>query len=396
MKLSNIIFIHDHKFVNLDKDYYSEGKFTNEVFVRYQVFNANIHVISRVIQSLNISNLNKIGNEYIYFKPVKGIDFLSIFTKNIITNIKLINNELKKANAIIVRLPSFLGVFILILNIFYKKKYFIELVGDPKEALMTSRIKISFIFKLFVFIFTFFNSFFVKHADGVIYVTQYDLQKRYPTQRLESYASNVEINIQPLLLDINQYKFKTINRIKIGMIGSFNNKYKGIDTALKTIHLLKEWGYKVELHILGGGKLKDSYVQMAVELGILEQIYFDGSLLGGDAVINWLKDLDLYIQPSRSEGLPRALIEAMSVGLPAVATNVGGIPELLSNEFLIRSNDSQGLAEKIEILVSSQRLRYEQGRANYNKAKEYDARILRQRRTKFWRQAKAIVEKDLK
>ena len=86
----------------------------------------------------------------------------------------------------------------------------------------------------------------------------------------------------------------------------------------------------------------------------------------------------------------------MSIGLPAVATRVGGIPELLSDEFLVHSNDPQGLAEKIEILISSKELRYEQGKINYNKAKEYDSEILRQRRTKFWSQAKAIVEKDLK
>ncbi|WP_411689990.1 glycosyltransferase family 4 protein [Acinetobacter indicus] len=105
---------------------------------------------------------------------------------------------------------------------------------------------------------------------------------------------------------------------------------------------------------------------------------------------------DLYIQPSRTEGLPRALIEAMARGLPAVATNVGGIPELLPSEFLIPPNAPQELANKIDLLISSQQLRYEQGRANYNKAREYDSEILRQRRTKFWNQAKAIVEKDLK
>ncbi len=396
MKISNIIFIHDHKFVNLDKDYYSEGKFTTEVFSRYDVFNSDISVISRVVESNQGNKLNKIFNSNIHFKPVKGIGFSSVFIKYFFANIRLVVREIKKTDALIVRLPSFLGIFILIINLFFRKKYFIEFVGDPKEALITSKNKVSLLFKCFVYIFAFLNKFFIKKSDGVIYVTKYNLQQRYPTKKLQAYASNVEVNIKPLTFGLNEYALKDEKIFKIGLIGSFNNEYKGIDTALKAIHLLKEQDCVVQLHILGSGKLKDHYLEMANKLEIASQIHFDGSLSGGKAVLNWLKGLDLYIQPSRTEGLPRALIEAMSVGLPAVATSVGGIPELLSDEFLVHSNDPQGLAEKIEILISSKELRYEQGEINYNKAKEYDSEILRQRRTKFWSQAKAIVKKDLK
>lgn len=394
--MSNILYVHDHKFIFLSDNYYSEGKFTNEVFSRYDVFDSNIKVISRVIHNHEGAKLNVITNSNIRFTPVEGVDFSSVFTKNFFTNIKLVVREIKKADALIVRLPSFLGIFILLVNLFFRKKYFIELVGDPKEALITSKNKVSLLFKCFIYIFASLNKFFIKKSDGVIYVTKYDLQQRYPTKKLQAYASNVEVNIKPLSLSLNKYALKDEKKFKIGLIGSFNNEYKGIDNALKAIHLLKEQDCMVQLHILGSGKLKDHYLEMAKELEIAGQIYFDGSLSGGEAVINWLKDLDLYIQPSRTEGLPRALIEAMSVGLPAVATNVGGIPELLAVEFLVQSDDPQELTKKIKNLIASQQLRYEQGRANYNKAREYDSEILRQRRTKFWSQAKAIVEKDLK
>lgn len=394
--MSKILYIHDHKFVYLNDKYYSEGKFRTEVFSRYDAFNSNITVISRVIANNKGDKLNKISNENIYFKPVKGVSFSSVFTKYFFKNITIVLQEIKKADALIVRLPSFLGVFILLVNLFFRKKYFIELVGDPKEALITSKNKVSLLFKCFVYIFASLNKFFIKKSDGVIYVTQYDLQQRYPTKKLQAYASNVEVNIKPLSLSLNKYALKDEKKIKIGLIGSFNNEYKGIDNALKAVHLLKEQDCMVQLHILGSGKLKDHYLEMAKELEIAGQIYFDGSLSGGEAVINWLKDLDLYIQPSRTEGLPRALIEAMSVGLPAVATRVGGIPELLPDEFLVHLDDPKELAEKIEILISSQQLRYEQGKANYTKVKEYDSELLSIRRAKFWNQAKAIVEKDLK
>ena len=391
-----ILYIHDHKFIELNGSFYSEGKFTTEVFSRYDIFNSKINVISRVIKVNEENNLNLISNANVNFKPVKGLGLSSVFIKNFFYNLTFIMKEVKNSDAIIVRLPSFLGIFTLLINLIYNKKYFIEFVGDPKEALLMSKNKVNFLFKFFVEIFTILNRFFVNKSDGVIFVTKYDLQKRYPTNNIQSYASNVELTISKLEVNLDAYKLKHNKIIKIGMIGSFNNEYKGIDIAFNAIKKLKEQNIIVNFHILGSGILKEKYINLAKQLDISQLVYFDGVLSGGTEVNQWLDSLDLYIQPSRTEGLPRSLIEAMARGLPAVATNVGGIPELLPSEFLIPTNVPQELANKIELLISSQQLRYEQGKANYNKAREYDSEILRQRRTKFWSQAKAIVEKDLK
>lgn len=394
MEFSHIIFVHDHKFINLNEEYYSEGKFTDEVFDRYNVFDTNIHIISRVLKNQEVSNLNKITTAHVSFIPVTGVSFFSIFIINFIANIKLMVSELKRTDALIIRLPSFLGIFTLIVNIFFRKKYFIELVGDPQEALITSKKKVGFLFKCFIYIFSAFNKFFVKKADGVIYVTQHDLQQRYPTKKIQACASNVEVNIKPLDLGLNEYTLKDEENIKIGLIGSFNNEYKGIDTALNAISLLKNQNCIVQLHILGSGKLKDHYGEMAKELEIDDQVYFDGSLSGGDAVLSWLKDLDLYIQPSRTEGLPRALIEAMSVGLPAIATRVGGIPELLHANDLIAKDDAISLAKKIHNIIKSQQLRYEMGKRNYEKSLDYDSKKLNQTRSEFWKMAAETINES--
>ncbi|QIC65938.1 glycosyltransferase [Acinetobacter schindleri] len=257
---------------------------------------------------------------------------------------------------------------------------------------MTSKNNINIIFKIFIYLFAFSNRYFVKNADGVIYVTKYDLQKRYPTKKNQSYASNVEINVKSLHLSIDEYKFKNDTKIKIGMIGSINNEYKGIDAALKAIKLLKQQNCVVQLHILGSGKLKNYYLEMAKQLEVNNQIYFDGSLSGGDAVLNWLKELDLYIQPSRTEGLPRALIEAMSVGLPVIATNVGGIPELLHIDDLIEKDDFVALAQKIHCAIKSQQQRYEMGKRNYQKSLDYDSKKLNKTRFEFWKQAAENID----
>lgn len=388
------MYVHDHKFISLDGLYYSEGKFTSSVFSRYDVFERKIYVISRKTENSEGIKLNKIQNSNVYFYPVKGIGFSSVFGRFFFINLKIIIEQFNKSQTLIVRLPSFLGIFILIVNLFFRKKYFIEFVGDPKEALITSKNKVGLLFKCFIYIFAALNKFFVKKADGVIYVTQYDLQQRYPTKKLQAYASNVEVNIKPLDLGLNEYALKDEKNIKVGLIGSFNNEYKGIDTALKAIHLLKEQDCVVQLHILGSGKLKDRYLEMAKELEIAGQVYFDGSLSGGDAVLNWLKDLDLYIQPSRTEGLPRALIEAMSTGLPCIATNVGGIPELLHEDDLVDKDSPITLAEKIFKAVESQDLRYQMGQRNYSRSLDYDSKQLNKTRSEFWKKAAETINES--
>lgn len=388
------LYIHDHKFKTFNSDFYSEGKITDRVFSRYINAEDVLTVLSRLEESSSNKNLTKITLQNVNFSPAIGTSLSQIFTYYLLNNIKNANDNVRRSNFIVVRLPSFLGIFILTINIFIRRKYFIEFVGDPKEALMTFRGNVSLPFKLFVHAFSGLNKLFVKNANGVIYVTEFALQRDYPTSGLTEYASNVEITIEEKCIDIEDYKTQH-NIFKIGLIGSFNNHYKGITEAINAMSLLDNSEEIIELHILGSGTLKDHYKSLAKELGVNDLVFFDGILKGGDEVASWLKSLDLYIQPSYTEGLPRALIEAMSVGLPAVASNVGGIPELLSKDTLIKPYDSEALAKKIKDFVDSQQLRFEQGKLNYQKAKEYDQNVLKKRRSEFWQSARDIVKRSL-
>ena len=74
---------------------------------------------------------------------------------------------------------------------------------------------------------------------------------------------------------------------------------------------------------------------------------FNGVLPSGQPVLNWLDDIDIYVQPSFQEGLPRALVEAMSGGRPAFASTTGGIPELLPADCLHCPGDAARLGASI-------------------------------------------------
>lgn len=393
--MKKCLYIHDHIFKQKDNYFYSEGKMNNDVFDRYDLFENQItNILCRAESIQNNKDINskltKITKKNLHFFPVKGNYFSHVFGNFFIKNIKLIFRLIKSSDFIIVRLPSFLGIFCLIINIFFKKKYFIEFVGSPKEALLMAKSNHTILYKLFVYFFEKLNKYFVYHADGVIYVTQFSLQEKFPSKGFQAIASNVEVNVDTIEPEIEDYKIN-LEIIKIGLIASYNNEYKGLDIAIKAISILRKKGYNVSLYILGSGKLLNHYTNLSQELGIKEHIHFEGSLAGGDAVLEWLKKLDLYIQPSRTEGLPRALIEAMSVGLPAIASNVGGIPELLSKEYLIKKEDFENLASKIEKLLISKELRFKSGLENWITSQKYDARILKKERQKFWSKSKEII-----
>lgn len=390
----NCLFIYDNKFKIKDNKVYSAGGINDKLFKRYVLSSENIVVINRMEKVDSCKGLSQITSGNIIFAPVKGLVFSKVFSIYFIPNMQLFIKEFKKADFVVVRLPSFLGVFALVVNIGFKKKYFLEVAGDAKEALLTSKMNPSIPFKIFIYVFFELNKYFIKSANGVIYVTQDMLQEKYPTNGLTAHASNVDIDIQSRELNIDNYRCSN-KFFKIGLIGSFNNHYKGITEAINAISFLKNRQVSVELRILGSGTLKSYYQSLAKDKGVNDLVFFDGIRKGGEEVSEWLESLDLYIQPSYTEGLPRALIEAMSVGLPAVASNVGGISELLSEESLVKPYDSKALAEKIEVLVDSQQLRFKHGRLNYQKSKNYDKDILVKRRSDFWAAARAIVKRGL-
>ena len=94
--------------------------------------------------------------------------------------------------------------------------------------------------------------------------------------------------------------------------------------------------------------------------------------------------LDILVIPSFQEGLPRALIEAMSRGCPAVGARTGGIPELIGQNLLHRPGDYRKLADDIEKLLENEELCIQIAKNNFENAKQYAKENLDSRRTKFW------------
>ena len=98
--------------------------------------------------------------------------------------------------------------------------------------------------------------------------------------------------------------------------------------------------------------------------------------------------------PSKSEGLPRTIIEAMAVGLPCIASNVGGLPELLDKEYLFAPTDVQGIVEKICYLINNPQELENMSKKNIANVKQYSSDLLMKRRIAFYENLKQCVKED--
>jgi len=104
---------------------------------------------------------------------------------------------------------------------------------------------------------------------------------------------------------------------------------KGLDILLPAIAKIVSEGTPVQMYLIGEGPLRSQLGQMAVNLGIADRVHFVGSI-DHHLLPRWYHAANLFVLPSRSEGIPNVLLEAAGCGIRWVASNVGGIPEIVN------------------------------------------------------------------
>lgn len=125
---------------------------------------------------------------------------------------------------------------------------------------------------------------------------------------------------------------------------------------------------------IGSGPQLESWKSIANRLEIQNKIFFIGNQTQ-EEVISWLKRAQLMILPSLSEGLGVVLLEALACGVPCIGSNVGGIPDILTDEVgqLVPPNDSKALAKAIITMLNDKDSLNGKGRMARNRAvKEFD------------------------
>ncbi|MDW6023090.1 glycosyltransferase [Mesorhizobium sp. BAC0120] len=141
-------------------------------------------------------------------------------------------------------------------------------------------------------------------------------------------------------------------RPAIGVVGRLSHE-KGVDVLLAAISRLPAGS--VSLLVAGEGPERLALGRQAVELHIESQVHFLGSVRD---VRKLYRQLDAIVLPSRTEGLPNVLLEAVSEDVPVVATRVGAVPEVLTDEasgWIVEPDDAAGLATAISLALANGR-----------------------------------------
>ena len=295
---------------------------------------------------------------------------------------EILRDELDKSDCLIARLPSRIGALAVRIAVEMNKPYLVELVGCPWDSLRHH----SWQGKMVAPFAYYGTKKKVEDAEYVVYVTSEFLQERYPTKGKWIACSNValkESDDNTLKTRILKIKNKPIAEpIVVGTLGAVSIKYKGQQNVIKALARLKEQGLcDFEYQLVGAGD--QSFLRsVSQKFDVAEQVNFLGKLPHRE-VFKWLDSIDVYIQPSKTEGLPRALIEAMSRGVPCLGSHAGGIPELLEADYLF-SNASGDVAEIVQLLEGlTKRTLEKQARRNFEESTKYDSAILNSKRRQF-------------
>lgn len=160
-------------------------------------------------------------------------------------------------------------------------------------------------------------------------------------------------------------------------IGRFNEQ-KNHGMLLRVFQKLAVENPNLRLDLIGDGELRQETEALAESLGVKEKVSFLGAQSN---VYPYLQNADLFLLPSRYEGMPMTLIEAMGTGLPIVATAVGGVPDMLRNgeDGVTVPCEEAAVVNACEALIRDEALRENLGRVARKSAVRFSAQTMGKR-----------------
>lgn len=293
----------------------------------------------------------------------------------------VLREQARYSEAVILRVSSSLGSAFV--NHFRRGQPFgVEVVGDPYDVFQPGSVVHSLrpLFRVW------FTADLKQHchaACAAAYVTKHALQARYPCPAFSTSYSDVEIGADA---SVSSPRDGTATRSGPPMlisIGTLAQMYKGVDVLIRAVARCVDQGFQLSLTVVGDGQHREELEQLAATLGLKGCVHFAGQLPAGSAVRDALDRADLFVMPSRQEGLPRAMVEAMARALPCIGSRIGGIPELLSEDSLVSVGDDAALAHAIMAVLQDPKRMARMSAENLARAHEFREESFVEKRTEF-------------
>lgn len=361
--------------------YYSNGLPASTWNERYLNIFDEMTILGRYVEVSDVKGKALSSTERVRFHCTDiGVNPIDYIIRRKELN-RYIEEEVKKTDFVICRLALF-GAIAAGYAQKYNKPYICEVVGSAWD----DNWNYSPVGKIVAPYFEYLVKRTVKNSRYTIYVTQQYLQREYPTKGKTIGISNVEIkNIDENVLAkrINRIQNTDVKELTLCTLAAVDVKYKGQVFVLQAMKRLRSKGIHIKYVIIGGGK-QDYLIKKAKELDVYDDVCLTGAV-DHKEIFKYLDDVDIYIQPSLQEGLPRAMIEALSRGLPAIGFRTAGIPELISEKYVCRKKSVEDICNcisnlsKNDLLVAAQE--------NFEMSKSFLFSTLNKKREKIIREA---------
>jgi glycosyltransferase involved in cell wall biosynthesis len=376
-----------------DGQVWTDGAFTRKFFDRYLTVFESVRVVARVRDVGAIEgDWKPASGERVEFAPVPYYIGLFGYLKKRADVRRAIAASIRPHDAVILRVPGQVSTCAAAFLRRTGQPYAVEVVGDPFDVFAPGAVRHP-LRPLFRHLFRYRLKKQVRAAAAASFVTARVLQERYPARpgAVATHYSSVELPDEAFV-DHPRPPGRSSGRWRLITVGSLECLYKGPDVLLEAGARCVAAGLDIEISFVGSGRCLPETLNLAQRLGLSGRVRFLGQLAAGEAIRNELDRAELFVLPSRAEGLPRAMIEAMARAMPAIGSRVGGIPELLLDDELVSPGDAERLSEKIlEVLNDAQRL-CEMSARNWIRAREYADEALRERRTLFYSHLRELTE----
>lgn len=257
----------------------------------------------------------------------------------------------RRADVLLIRFPGNIAMLAMLICKLTGKPFSAEVVADPadyfSDAASSHPLR-----RIARSVHCWATQHAVRRAQTVRYVTARSLQQHYPSPRTDRtfgfsdvYLPDSMFERAPSATAGEQGGFRIVN------VAMMHNESKGHDPLIRAIGRLRAGKLDVRLTLIGDGALRERFERLAQEEGVADAVHFAGAM-DGDEVRHRVAQHALFVLPSFQEGMPRAMLESMALGVPVIATRVGGIGEVLDEQSLMEPGDVDTLCERIERLTT--------------------------------------------
>lgn len=383
----------EQRFYEHKGEWYTSGAFGEAFWERYLEVFSDVLVVARAkkIKALKKGLVRCTNKRVRPYKLPYYIGIKEAVLKRAATKRRLKKLVAHEKGAFILRVGSPIADILAPMLKKAEIDYAVEVVGDPWDVFAPGAIQHPFR--------PFLRKYFFKklkrqcaEAKFASYVTEFALQKRYPPKRAiaTTHASSIDLGPEHFL---RRTEFSNKRIRNFVYVGTLEQLQKAPDILIKAFAKALEKEPDLKLGLIGDGRERAYLEKMASDMGISSSVKFYGHFKGPDEVRKALKDADVFALPSRGEGLPRAMIEAMAYSLVCIGSDIGGIREQIPDEWTAPVGDVNALSELITkaSLLTGQEIQKISQR-NYKEAKKYMREKVGKRRTDFYQLFKKHLE----